>query len=482
MAVNYKPVTCVWEVTMGCNMRCGHCGSSCTDPLPDELTTEEAISIIDQISEIGLRWITLSGGEPLTRKDITVLVSHLSKKGVSVNIISNGWLIDEEIANKLKCAGISTVAISIDGTKDIHDSIRKKGSFDHAVSAIKNLKAEKITVGVVTTISKLNINILEELKETLISMGVDSWQLQLGLPMGNFKERPDWVVEPKEVDDIIDFCYKTAKEGRIQIFPADCIGYYSYKDLKIKEITFKNRPYPIWDGCNAGINSFGLLHNGDVLGCTSIRDREFIEGNLREKSLKDIWHDNNTFLWRRAITKKQLEGMCGVCKYGDACLGGCSNTRLTMKGNIYGENEYCSYNVAMKNKVKYLSSQSDIENLLLQAELSAYNEQYQQSSLILERILELDENNFKAYQLKGYVEFQCGNYNLSEKANKKALDIMPDDPYSLKGLGLSLHRQGESQSGLEYIRKAAEITNFKDSDIMSDLRIVENFIYSNYSK
>lgn len=476
MAINYKPVTCVWEVTMGCNMRCGHCGSSCAEPLPDELTTGEAISVIDQISEMGLRWVTLSGGEPLTRKDLPILVERLNRKGVVVNIITNGWLMTKEMARKLKDAGISTVAISIDGPKEIHDIVRKEGAFDHAVLAIKNLKSLGITVGTVTTISKLNINKLKELKETLISIGVDSWQVQLGLPMGNFKERPDWVVEPKEVDNIIDFCYETAKEGRIQIFPADCIGYYSHKDLKTKEIAFKSGVYPVWDGCNAGVNSFGLLHNGDILGCTSIRSREFIEGNLKEMSLKDIWYDENTFLWRRAITKKQLKGMCSVCKYGEACLGGCPNTRLTMKGSIYDENEYCSYNVAMKNKVTYLEKESDLENLLFKAESLAVNDKYQESALVLDRILALDKNNIKALRLKGYVEFQCGNYDSSENANKKALGIIPEDPYSLKGLGLSLHMQGDSKNGLTYLQKAAEITNFKDEDIMNDLHIVETSI------
>lgn len=474
MSIDYRPVTCVWEVTMGCNMRCGHCGSSCTDALPDELTTEEAIAVIDQIAELGLRWITLSGGEPLTRKDLPVLVEYLNKKNIVVNIITNGWMMNEEMARKLKDAGISTVAISVDGTKEIHDKIRKKDAFEHVKMAVKNLKSLGITTGAVTTISKLNINILGELKEDLISMGVDSWQVQLGLPMGNFKERPDWVVEPKEVNDIIDFCYETAKEGRIRIYPADCIGYYSYKDLKTKEISFKNSLYPIWDGCNAGVKSFGLLHNGDVLGCTSIRSKEFIEGNLKEKQLKDIWFDDNAFSWRRAITKEKLSGMCGECKYGNTCLGGCPNTRLTMKGSIYDENEYCSYNVAMKKKTSDLLKTSNVKDLLSYAELCAKDKKYQEASLYLNRAIELEPKNINAYRLKGFTEFFCGNYSLSEKANIAALDISPDDPYSLKGLGLSLHMQGDSKNGVTYLEQAAKITNFMDMDIMSDLRFVQS--------
>ena len=64
----YQPITCVWEVTMGCNMRCGHCGSSCEKPLPDELSTDEAFKLIDMLEDIGIEWVTLSGGEPLTKR------------------------------------------------------------------------------------------------------------------------------------------------------------------------------------------------------------------------------------------------------------------------------------------------------------------------------------------------------------------------------------------------------------------------------
>ena len=278
--MKYQPITCVWEVTMGCNMRCGHCGSSCADALPDELTTEEALDLCDQIAELGLKWITISGGEPLTRKDVPMLVERLSSSGVAVNIITNGWLLSGETAQKLKESGISTVAISIDGTPEIHDRIRREGAFDHARGAFQTMKELGIYTGAVTTVTKQNIDILHDLKEELISMGVKSWQVQLGLPMGNLQERPDWVLEPERIQDIIDFAYETAKEGRIAIYLADCIGYYTKKEIEIKKIAYRTNMIAPWDGCNAGTRGFGILQNGDILGCTSIRSKEFIEGNM----------------------------------------------------------------------------------------------------------------------------------------------------------------------------------------------------------
>jgi MoaA/NifB/PqqE/SkfB family radical SAM enzyme len=86
--------------------------------LPGELATDEALEVIGQMADIGLRWVTLSGGEPLTRKDLPVLVKALSSRGIVPNIITNGWLVSPEMAGSLAENGIATAAISVDGTKE----------------------------------------------------------------------------------------------------------------------------------------------------------------------------------------------------------------------------------------------------------------------------------------------------------------------------------------------------------------------------
>lgn len=413
--MRYQPITCVWEVTMGCNMRCGHCGSSCATPLPDELTTDEALNLCEQIAGLGLKWVTLSGGEPLTRKDITQLVQRLSQSGVSVNIITNGWLMDRSMAEKLKKSGIATVAISIDGTKKTHDMVRKKDAFQHAEKSFQVLKELGIQTGAVTTITNQNIHALGKIKEELIRMGVNTWQVQLGLPMGNLKERPDWLLEPEKVRDIIDFCYDTAKEGRIKIYPADCIGYYTKKEMEIKKISYRTDMVSMWDGCNAGVRGFGILHNGDILGCTSIRDRSYIEGNIRERSLRDIWEDENSFSWRRTIKKEQLEGDCKTCVYGSKCLGGCPNTRLTMNGSIYSENKYCAYNLKLKDMKKKQKKETEVQKLFERSDALIRQGVYQEASIILSRLLELQPKNKEALSAKAYAEYMCGNYESGKR-------------------------------------------------------------------
>ena len=468
--VRYQPVTAVWEVTMGCNFRCGHCGSSCEGALPGQLTTEEALDLCDQIAELGLKWITLSGGEPLTRADTPQLVKRLSDNGVLVNIITNGWLLDEKMAKTLKENGISTVAISIDGTPEIHDKIRKKGAFEHARQAFAAMKALGIKTGAVTTITKQNLDILPAMKEELIGMGVETWQVQIGLPMGNLKQRPDWLLEPRQVRDIIDFCYNTATEGRIGIYPADCIGYYSKKDLETRRISYKSNSYSLWDGCNAGVRGFGILHNGDILGCTSIRSKEFIEGNIRERKLRDIWEDENAFLWRRQMKKEKLSGSCKKCVYGSKCLGGCPNTRLTMKGCIYEENEYCAYNVSLKEMETKYSSCDSASALRKLADSLIPQGDFQEASFALRRAQELEPDNADAYRAMGYSEFMCGNYEASLAANEKALKINGKDTYSMGGKALALFRLGQKEEGLRIMQEAVALSGGQDPNLLQDLR------------
>ncbi len=471
--MKYQAITAVWEVTMGCNMRCGHCGSSCKDALPEELSTEEALGLCDQIADLGLKWITLSGGEPLTRKDIGLLVQRLSSQGVAVNIITNGWLLDHAKAEELKKAGIATVAISIDGTEEIHDSIRRKGAFKHAEASCQALRKLSIKAGAVTTITKRNIGILRELKEELIRMGVGTWQVQIGLPMGNMKEKPDWLLSPEQMLDIIAFCYETAREGRIKIYPADCIGYYTKKELEIKKISYNTEWVSSWDGCNAGIRGFGILHDGRILGCTSIRSEEYIEGSIREKSLREIWESEDSFRWRRSIRKEQLEGDCKTCIYGSKCLGGCPNTRLTMNGSIYSENQYCAYNLELKNIREKYKKYTDTVRLAEIADAMVRQKVYQEALGAFERLLELEPDNTMALLGGAYAEYMCGNYKNCQDKNMRVLKLEPDNGDALAGYASAAYRLGDRKEAVQKMQEALQLKSSRKDDIYADLCLMQ---------
>lgn len=470
--MEYQPMTAVWEITMGCNMRCKHCGSSCENPLPDELTTEEALDLADQIAELGLTWITLSGGEPFTRKDWHLIAKQLSDKGVIPNIISNGWLVTDDTIAKIKESKVGTIAISLDGLKETHDYIRKPGSYDRTINALKRFVENGVVCGVVTTISNANLNELRELRQVLVDTKVPYWQVQIGLPMGNFMKEKDAILRPEQINEVIDFCYETAKGGEITLYPADCIGYYNLKELEVRRIAHKTGTLPVWKGCNAGKRGFGILHNGDIMGCTSIRDREYIEGNIRETSLREIWENPENFVWNRTATKSKLKGECNVCKYGDECLGGCPNTRLTMEKDIWAENKYCSYNVGLKRTRQIVAQRNDVEALMTEAFKYIEQQEYQIAGIILDRILDIDPSNIDALKHHGFVSFFMQNIQQAERSNRKALEVKPNDVYSLKGLGITLYKKGNKTEGIDFLKQAVSMTDNDFMDPYFDLALI----------
>lgn len=467
----YKPVTAVWELTMGCNLRCKHCGSSCKRALPDELTTEEALNLCDDIGKLKLKWITLSGGEPLTRNDWHLIAKRLKQNNVVPNMITNGWSITENTLDKAVESGIGVFAISLDGVKGTHDFIRKEGSFDRIMSALDLIKKKNLIAGIVTTINKKNLTELHEMKQLLIDKGVTVWQVQIGLPMGNFAENKHMLIEPEEVDELIDFSFHTINDPRINIFPADGIGYYNLKEIQLRSKAYQSSTPVLWHGCTAGKRSFGILHNGDVLGCTSIRDKQFVEGNIRNTSLVDIWNDQERFSWSRNITKESLKGLCHKCKYGDTCLGGCPNTRLTLNGNVHSENKYCSYNVAMSKASAKLQDLDEVTLSSLGKKIS-HSGNLQLAEVVLSKAIEKMPNDIDLLNYYGYISFMLGNYNDAVNANENVLKLAPQNIYANNGMGLSLAKLGKINEGIQFLRKSADLTSAEYMDPYHDLALL----------
>ncbi|MGE5787833.1 MAG: radical SAM protein [Myxococcales bacterium] len=470
-----NPVTAVWELTMGCNMRCKHCGSSCTTPLADELTPEESIKLCDEIGSLGLKWITLSGGEPLLRTDWSRLVRRLRDHDVVPNIITNGWLCTEEVVELAKQSGVGTFAVSLDGPQDVHDFIRAPGSFRRVLAALGIMADKGVSAGVITTVHQRNIDRLGELRDILIDLGVDNWQLQIGLPMGNFGEPAHraMVLPPEGVQTVVDFIHGHSLDERMRIYPADCLGYYSVKDVEARTRAYRSSTPVNWCGCNAGKRSFGVLHNGDIVGCTSIRDRAFIEGNIRSRPLCDIWNDPGAFSWSRGLTKEHLGGNCQTCHLGSVCLGGCPNTRLTTHGTIHSGNEYCLYSIGLSRaKAALVSTSTAHIDIRAVARRFIENGEYQLAGMALEHLLALDKSDPDLYAQYGFVSYSLGNLARARDANREALLLDPKHVYAMKGLGVVLHAMGEVEDGIAYLQRAVAMTNGDDMDSYHDLAVL----------
>lgn len=464
--MEYQLTAAVWELTMMCNMRCQHCGSSCDYAMEDELNTQEALMLCDDLKELGLKYLTLSGGELTTRKDWPLIAKRCTANGIVTSIITNGWNMNEEMLASAKEAGIDTIAISIDGCKETHDRIRRSGSYERNMKNFQLIVNYNIIPAAITTVQKQNIDELEELYQNLKRAGVQTWQIQIALPMGNFKEHMEECLEPKDVQTIIDFAYSKINED-MTIDLADCIGYYTKKDIALKKKRFGENT--LWTGCSAGKYSIGILNNGNIVGCTSIRSSDFVEGNIRERKLSDIWNDDKSFAWNRNFTRENLLGNCRECCYGEYCLGGCSNLRYCMYGDLNTDNKYCAYSFQIDEYRKKIDSMFDYDELIKLLEYTADKKQLQIGNMLIKRIKDLGFLTEKLYEIEAFLKFFAKDYWACKNINEIVLKKNPHNKIALKGLGLALYKIGKIDEGISIMYKALDK---KYPDGYSDLYMV----------
>ncbi|MGA1868441.1 MAG: radical SAM protein [bacterium] len=349
--IKYYPRSVVWELTLRCNMNCAHCGSEAGERRGEELNHEEALDFCHQLGQMGCELLTLLGGEPFLREDWDDLALCLNRYNVKVNAISNGYLMDQALVDRIKKAHLANVAISLDGLKDTHEKIRRKpGSYERVMNALSLLRQNEVSSAVVTTITKDNIMELDELFHIACDKGVEIWQLQIGVPRGNLCEHRNFVVQPEDLPAIEQFILKVRNNRRIQVDVADNIGYFSRNEEMLRSSVSRQRHLPFFTGCFAGIQALGIEANGDIKGCLSMPTLpEFIEGNIRRESLAYIWNKPGNFSYNRDFDTSMLKGECSSCEYNYVCRGGCKSTAYCYSGSIFN-NPLCLYRAESHNE------------------------------------------------------------------------------------------------------------------------------------
>ncbi len=339
----YRPRFVVWELTLRCNMRCAHCGSTAGSRRGDELSTEEALKLCDDLGALGCERLTLLGGEPFIREDWEAITARLQKNGVRVNVISNGWLTaDPQLIQRIKAAGLTTLAISVDGYGPRHDELRKRaGGFERILKSFRLAQAEGLKLGAVTTVTRLVMGDLERIYQMLLEHGVGLWQIQLCTPQGRMQLDDPILPTPQDVREVADFIIEKKREGKIRIDPADNLGYYDSWELDQPFRSSQWGRMSFWNGCQAGCQVMGVDANGDIKGCLSLPSvPEFIEGNIRQQSLAEIWAHPGAFSYNREFNLEMLKGECASCEYGGLCRAGCVSHAWCSSGDR-GDNPSC---------------------------------------------------------------------------------------------------------------------------------------------
>ena len=333
-----RPRRCSWEITLACNLNCVHCGSSAGAPRDDELPTSEALSVCDQLADLGCREATLLGGEPFLRKDWDIIAQRLIARKIDVNIVSNGYLIDSVLAAKLNDIGIRRVGISIDGLEKTHDRIRGNGqSFSLCNRAIDQLLKQGISVCAITVVMPQNIEELEDLLCYLTGLGVRHWQIQLPVPKGRFEEHQA-DLSHGIVQQAASFISSTRDRDDIRVYAGCNIGYFGDEEENLR--TVQGQGIGFWTGCYAGVLLVAIRSNGDVTGCLTMPE-ELTEGNVREKSLPEIWNAQEAFSYHRGYDDSVLTGYCASCEFGQLCRGGCRTMSYYSTGSLFDDPHCC---------------------------------------------------------------------------------------------------------------------------------------------
>jgi heme b synthase len=350
-----------WELTRSCNLSCAHCrSSSVKDIYKDELSTDECLRLIDEIAEIGKPVIILSGGEPLLRPDIFQIASYAAGKGLRVAMGTNGTLITADVASRLKAVPVSRVAVSIDfPLPELQDKFRgEAGAFQAALSGITMLRKTGIEIQINSTITRLNMNYLDELLGLAIKSGAVAFHPFMLVPTGRGKGLESVAMSPEEYEQTLNWVYDKQKEMGDRIFfkPTDAPHYQRI----VRQRTIENRLHgttlpgktarnaggrpmdSMTRGCLAGISFCFISHRGRVQGCGYL---DIEAGNIRDNSFKQIWQQSAVFNKLRDLSN--IKGKCGACEYKNIC-GGCRARAYEATGDYLEAEPYCLYQPAHK--------------------------------------------------------------------------------------------------------------------------------------
>jgi len=307
-----------WECTMNCNFHCKHCGSKAGEKKYENgLSTEEIKNAFEDIARnFNPREITIAvtGGEPLLRLDIFEVMAYAKSLGFSWGMVTNGYLINENVVQQMKDAGMSSVVVSIDGIGKTHDAFRGvEGSYEKAVQAVRLLSSAEFLkdLQITTSVHSENIGQLEEMYKTFIDFNITSWRAMNVDPIGRAEENKRILLNAEQLKYLLSFIKAKRKKSPINV----TYGCESFLGLE-----YEGDVRGWYFICNTGINTGSILYNGDIFVCPNVsRREEFIQGNVKEDSFSEVWRNKFGLFREKERTKCDK---CIKCMFWEECLGG----------------------------------------------------------------------------------------------------------------------------------------------------------------
>ncbi|WP_407899911.1 nif11-class peptide radical SAM maturase 3 [Scytonema sp. NUACC26] len=349
MSNKYRRISyAVWEITLKCNLACNHCGSRAGQARTKELSTEEALDVVRQLAEVGIKEVTLIGGEAFMRPDWLEIAQAITQAGMICGMTTGGFGISLETARRMKQAGIAAVSISVDGgTAETHDRLRgKKGAWQSAFKTMSHFQEVGIYFGCNTQINRLSAPKFPLIYEQIRDAGARAWQIQLTVPMGNAADNADILLQPYELLDLYPMLARVTKRANregVRVQPGNNIGYYGPYERLMRG---GGNEWGFWQGCGAGLSTLGLEADGAIKGCPSLPTAAYTGGNIRNRSLREIIEQTEELRFNLGADTPQgtehLWGFCKTCEFAQLCRGGCTWTAHVFFDRR-GNNPYCHY-------------------------------------------------------------------------------------------------------------------------------------------
>ena len=337
------PVYVVWELTLACNLKCVHCGSRAGRPRAGELTTAECIEVVRQLAELGTREISIIGGEAFIRKDWLTIIRAIRDHGIDCTMQTGGYKLSATMIETAVDAGLQGLGVSIDGLEPLHDRLRGVcGSYAQALRVLADCRRIGLSASVNTQITSTVIPQLAEVMDVIIAAGAKYWQVQLTVAMGNAVDNDDVLLQPYELATLMPLLARLHEAGRerdLVLLPGNNVGYFGPYD-----VLWRGPDRGHYPGCPAGQNVIGLEADGSLKGCPSLATHRYSAGNVRDKSIAEMWAEHPTLRFNRERGLDDLWGFCRSCYYAPVCRGGCTWTADSLFGRR-GNNPYCHYRV-----------------------------------------------------------------------------------------------------------------------------------------
>jgi radical SAM protein with 4Fe4S-binding SPASM domain len=316
-----SPMRVLYDITYACNLRCTHCFTDSGKQHNDELNPDEKIDLVRQIKDLGVNRISIAGGEPLICNDTEMLLHELKCNDIIASITTNGLLLERKRIEALSQYSIRNLTLSIDGaTEEVHDAIRGHGAFKKLLQIIELVSTYyKGNWSLKVTLTSSNVHQIVDFIELALQYDCPSIKFNTIRETGRAKINRDLILTPFQYGKTINQIQNLSDSKKYQIRIAPPLNPFMLQDYHfVKELGF---------GCNAGRESIYIDPTGNVKPCTQFDD-SWICGNIREKSLFEIWHNSEVL---QKIRKLNGNSSCSKCDLYNKCRGGCRYRALLSK-------------------------------------------------------------------------------------------------------------------------------------------------------